>query len=836
VRKVTEALLHVLASGQRAALATVTRVSGSTPQRAGARLLLLPDDSTLGTVGGGAIEQEVLQALQQVRRTGEPQLLTRALGYDLGMCCGGRMEVFIEPIVGAPRLVLFGAGHVAKPTAALARSIGFEVTVVDEREELATAERFPNCQIELTDPESYLRRSQLHALDWLVIMTHDHQLDERLLGLAFAQPVRYIGMIGSKRKVYRLLTRCAEKGIAVDLSRMFAPIGLDLGALGPEEIAVSIAAELVALRRGGHVQHMRASEDPALQAALTAPQPPAAQPIGATHEAQNGAPPVGGRAVSHAAAHDPREPAQQSAAPSVDAGAASQVAAHNTREPARQNGAPSFDAGVARQSAALASAAQQDVLGAHSARVRADLARLDYPRREWLTPRTAAGGEPIYDVIIVGAGQGGLATAFALQRERVSNVLVVDDNPLDRAGPWLNFARMHTLRTPKHVTGPDLGIPSLTFQAWYEAQHGADAWRTLGLIPKEQWATYLGWYRRTLDLPVLADTRVGALRWDADIQAFRVPCSSTSALTQPRRAGTDWTLLARRVVLATGIDGSGHWHVPSMITGALPRERYAHTRDAIDFAALRGKRVAVLGAGASAFDNAAAALDQGAAEVRLYFRRSELVSVNPYRWAESSGFLRHLGDLPDADKWRFISQIMRMGQLPPRDTLQRAQTHAGFHLQPNSAWHKVEERAGAIAIHTSSGTYEADFIIAGTGFTTDLRARPELALLEPQIARWADRFTPPTTDSPQSHDDLLRHPYLGPCFELTERVAGAAPELKYLYNYTFGCLLSLGFGGASISGMKYSIPRLVSGITSSLFQEDRAAHYQSLRGFDEREF
>lgn len=649
------------------------------------------------------------------------------------------MEVFVEPIAGAPRLILFGAGHVAKPTAALARNLGFEVIVVDERAELATPERFPHCQISVTDPEDYLRRSKLHALDWLMIMTHDHQLDERLLGLAFAQPVRYIGMIGSKRKVYRLLARCAERGAAVDLTRVFAPIGVDLGAVGPDEIAVSIAAELIALRRGRAVQHMRASNGDALRAAVD-------------------------------------------------------------KEP------------------------QGAALDAHAARVQQDLSQLDYPRREWLTPRRTSDGAPIFDVIIVGAGQGGLATAFALQRERVQNVLVLDDNPLDRAGPWLNFARMHTLRTPKHVTGPDLGIPSLTFRAWYEAQHGAEAWQALGLIPKELWAAYLGWYRRTLGLPVQANTRVGALQWDAQARAFRVPC---------QREAESELLYARRVVLATGIEGSGRWHVPDLITRALPKERYAHTRDAIDFAALSGKRVAVLGAGASAFDNAAAALDHGAAEVRLYFRRAGLVNVNPYRWAESSGFLRHMGDLPDADKWRFISQILRMGQLPPRDTLQRAQAHAGFHLQPSSAWHKLEERAGEILIHTSSGSYAADFVIAGTGFVTDLRARPELALLEPQIARWADRFAPPPDDS---HEDLLRHPYLGRHFELTERSPGAAPELKYLYNYTFGCLLSLGFGGASISGMKYSIPRLVSGITGSLFEEDQSQHYRSLCAYDEREF
>jgi cation diffusion facilitator CzcD-associated flavoprotein CzcO len=314
---------------------------------------------------------------------------------------------------------------------------------------------------------------------------------------------------------------------------------------------------------------------------------------------------------------------------------------------------------------------------------------------------------------------------------------------------------------------------------------------------------------------------VGALRWDAREAAFELPCTPQGP-----------ALYARRVVLATGIDGSGHWSVPELITRALPRERYAHTREPIDFAALRGKRVAVLGAGASAFDNAATALEQGAREVRLYFRRPELVSVNAYRWAEFTGFLGHLGDLPDADKWRFISQILRMGQLPPADSLRRAQAHPGFHLHPSSAWRAVTLRADTIVIDTASGQYEADFVIAGTGFVTDLGRRPELALLEPHIARWADRYTPPAGEE---HEDLARHPYLGPHFELCERTPGEAPYLRHVYNYTFGGLLSLGFGGASISGMKYSIPRLVSGITASFFQEDRAAYYDSLCAFDARE-
>lgn len=253
-----EAVLEVLAGAERGALATVVRVSGSTPQQPGARLLLRPDGTTFGTVGGGAIELHVLEALRRVRDSGKSELLVRDLAHELGMCCGGRMEVFVEPLESAPKLWLFGAGHVAKPLAGIARTLGFEVRVVDDREELNSEERFPECERRLLDATDVLKRERLGALDWLVIVTHDHALDERALELAMRSEARYIGLVGSRRKVFRLLQRIAARGEKLDLERVYAPVGLDLGALGPEEIAVSIAAELIALRRGKAASHLRA--------------------------------------------------------------------------------------------------------------------------------------------------------------------------------------------------------------------------------------------------------------------------------------------------------------------------------------------------------------------------------------------------------------------------------------------------------------------------------------------------------------------------------------------------------------------------------------------------
>jgi xanthine dehydrogenase accessory factor len=248
VREVTEALLALLQSGRDGSLATVIRTTGSTPQVAGARLLLDAAGHAVGTVGGGALEQRVLDALREVNRRGEPTLLAFDLARDLGMCCGGSMELFLEPIRATPRLVIFGAGHVALPTAALAASVGYQVVVVDERDELNTPERFPRCQRELSDVSSTLRSLDPGERDWLLIVTHDHQLDAEALRLALGSNARYIGLVGSRRKVYRLLQRVAAREGTVDLRRVYAPVGLDLGAVTPAEIAVSIVAELIALR------------------------------------------------------------------------------------------------------------------------------------------------------------------------------------------------------------------------------------------------------------------------------------------------------------------------------------------------------------------------------------------------------------------------------------------------------------------------------------------------------------------------------------------------------------------------------------------------------------
>lgn len=255
--ELTRALGDLLERGERGALATVTRTSGSTPQAVGARMLLRTDGSTLGTIGGGRIEQVVLEELAHVLRLGQSRTRSWDLVKDLGMCCGGRMELLLEPVEGSARMIVFGAGHVAAATVPLLLRIGFRVSVVDERAELLTPARFPGAEPLACAPDEALDQLALTERDWLLIITQDHRLDELALERALALPHRYIGMIGSRRKVLRVLDRIQARRGELDTSRLYAPVGLDLGGVSPDEIAVSIAAELVALRRGKTAAHMR---------------------------------------------------------------------------------------------------------------------------------------------------------------------------------------------------------------------------------------------------------------------------------------------------------------------------------------------------------------------------------------------------------------------------------------------------------------------------------------------------------------------------------------------------------------------------------------------------
>ncbi|ASS69068.1 MULTISPECIES: NAD(P)/FAD-dependent oxidoreductase [unclassified Paenibacillus] len=458
-----------------------------------------------------------------------------------------------------------------------------------------------------------------------------------------------------------------------------------------------------------------------------------------------------------------------------------------------------------------------------NARVRKDLAYIAYGGKDWVRPRIHPDGH-VYDVVIVGGGQSGLGTAFGLLRERVSNILVIDENPEGSEGPWDTYARMVTLRTPKHLTSIDLGIPSLTFRSWWEAQHGEEGWEAVDKIPRGEWMNYLRWYRRILALPVRNDARLKLVEpLQGGIHRLHVEGHGPSS---PH-------LLARKVILATGIQGGGEWHVPGIVADNVSRSLYAHTSEPIDFSKLAGKRIAVLGGGASAFDNANHALAQGAAAAHVFVRRSELPRINPIRQMEYSGMIEHFHILSDEEKYEAMAHFFLHNQPPTNDTFRRACSWPGFGLHLGAPWLAVREEGGQAVVTTPQGSFAYDFLLISTGLLTDPALRPELRLVESHIARWKDRYHAP---EPIASAVLDAHPYLTPGFAFTSRSEEGNSLLHGLFTFNYSAMVSCGLSASALSGMRYAIPKLVSTVSSQLFLDDRKPILAGFYAYDEQEF
>lgn len=247
---------EALAAERPVALVTIVRAQGSTPQRVGARMLVFDDGTILGTIGGGCYEQDAAGKARLALATGRTSLVRYDLNDDFaeerGLVCGGQMDVFIDPVLPVPRVYVLGAGHVGRHAAALASLVGFDVTVVDDRPSFANPAHFPaGVGVEVADIPEWLTTAAVSTRDCLVIVTRGHREDLATLREAVRRPAAYIGLIGSRAKVARLYAILEAEGVdraALEVVR--SPIGLDIGAVTPEEIAVSIVAELVAHRRG----------------------------------------------------------------------------------------------------------------------------------------------------------------------------------------------------------------------------------------------------------------------------------------------------------------------------------------------------------------------------------------------------------------------------------------------------------------------------------------------------------------------------------------------------------------------------------------------------------
>ena len=453
-------------------------------------------------------------------------------------------------------------------------------------------------------------------------------------------------------------------------------------------------------------------------------------------------------------------------------------------------------------------------LDALTALAKRELEQLRYPVANWVLPRNGRvlPRDGMLDVVVVGGGMCGQTATFALLREGVRNLRCLDRAPRGSEGPWTTFARMDILRSPKQLTGPDLGIASLTYRAYHEAKFGTPNWDNLHKIDRVEWARYLHWVRDTVPIPVENGVAV------RDIEL--VP-GGVRVNLQPG------SVTARKVVLAMGREGSGALRWPKFATFDPDRRsaRVFHSADDIDFRALKGKRVGILGAGASAFDNAGTALEAGAAEVVMFARRPMLPQVNKSKWTAFPGFLHGYSSLDDARKWRFYTYIFSEQVPPPYESVLRCERHRGFSMRFGEGWTDIAP--GPVAV-TPKGRHRFDALIVCTGFDVNLTDRPEVSPIRDAIDVWANHVS---AEEARKFPEEARFPYLGDAFQLR----GKHPEIGRVHVFNWGSTMSHGALAGDIPGLEIGARRLSTGIVRDLFLEDVDRHWERVQVHNEDE-
>ena len=450
------------------------------------------------------------------------------------------------------------------------------------------------------------------------------------------------------------------------------------------------------------------------------------------------------------------------------------------------------------------------------ARLSWDFAALNHPPADWVPDATGPDGKPMTDVLVVGAGMNGLCAAFALRRMGLSRIRQIDDSNAGREGPWLKYARMEYLRSPKHLTGPAQGLAALTFRAWWEAQYGADGWERLGYINREDWARYLMWYGKVTGSRVENQARLTLL--DPTTDHIRAYIDGPDGEEE---------IFARQVILATGREGQARPRIPAPFREHLGKG-VQHSSEPLDPQELRGRAVVVVGLSASAFDNACVAAEAGA-DVTLLGRAPHLPTVNKMKQTVYPGFAHGFPDLPAAERLAWLRMVAAARVAPPRHTVQRA-ARAGVKVVLGEETKSVKRDGEMLRLETSKNTYAAELIILGTGFRFDLGADPVLSGFASNILVWRDIQEQTAPD-----DEFLDCPFLGPGFELQPKPDSSLQGLGRIRCFTHAAQPSLGNLANDIPQASEGADRLARAIATALFVEDAAVHRRRLETYSEPE-
>ncbi len=439
---------------------------------------------------------------------------------------------------------------------------------------------------------------------------------------------------------------------------------------------------------------------------------------------------------------------------------------------------------------------------------------------DWVTPRAGLD----HNVVVVGGGQTGVSLGYWLARKGIGGVEIIDQSEPGLAGIWRTIARNRKLLTSKTQIGPEQANAALSFQAWYETLHGKAAFDALDRVKRLDWADYLDWFRHITGTPIRYRTKLLDIEPAGDVLRLHLESEGVSRVET-----------TRKLVLASGFTGAGGPNVPSFFS-ALPAHLWAHSASPINFQPLKGKVVGILGAGGSAFDAAATAVEAGA-EVHLFARRSYIGYMTeaaaprprPGIEVENAAPLELSYFLPDTVRWRAQLAKDRAVASVPQDTLKRVLDNDHFHLHVSSPWTDVAAGSeGEVWVNGNGKIFHFDYVIAGTGYRVDLSAPPELARIHNDIALWRDCYKP---EAGEEDPGAGLYPYLGSSLQFLPKKETDAEYLRNIYCLNLAAGLSYGTAVGNVTSMKLQ-PQLIASIAQDFFTQgiDVAANKIVLKG------
>lgn len=449
--------------------------------------------------------------------------------------------------------------------------------------------------------------------------------------------------------------------------------------------------------------------------------------------------------------------------------------------------------------------------------VHRDLLYLNLPLVNWSLSQNDTYHQ--LDVAIIGAGMSGVTAAFALKLQGIEAV-VFDQAVAGKEGPWQAPALMETLRSPKQVVGPALASPSLTFQAWFKAQFGDNAWNLLDKIPRLQWGEYLQWFKSMTDPVVLNQYQLIDIEFN----------SSGYTLTFQTPEGQQ-QYQAQQVILATGMESFSEPNIPSFMD-AIPNNYWEHSYAGSDYSRFNGLDIAVVGYSAGAMDSSATALEHGARSVELLIRAQDMPRVNRGKVAGNPGFTQAYGKFTDAQKWHYSDYVIKAKTPAPHGSTLRVSRHDNAYFNFNTQIKQVKVKNNKLHINTTTGNYVADYLILATGYRLNWQKHTAFSKITPFIRTWKDVYVPPNNEENSEFDS---YPYLGPNFEFLSKESNHQPELNNLYCFNLAASLSMGPVIGLIPNTNTGALKLAEHIAAKLYLAHHEQHLQQVKNSTEAE-